>query len=108
MIIRPSPKKRRGRYEEVEFAVPGVVRTKRCRVETTLDFVTKEVAGAYGPTLREAKRITDTRYTSTLYPLNPASCEKYLNTKAKDSVRRWRAQRWLVPPLQGFPTYSGV
>jgi hypothetical protein len=51
MIIRPSPKRRRGRYEEVEFDVPGVVRTKRCRVGVTLEFVTKEVADAYGPTL---------------------------------------------------------
>jgi hypothetical protein len=99
MIIRPSPKKRRGRYEEVEFDVPGVVRTKRCRMDIRLDFVTKEVADAYGPTLREAKRITDTRYTSTLYPLNPANCEKYLTIKSKvqDSIRKWCAQRWPVP-----------
>jgi hypothetical protein len=68
-------------------------------VDITFDFVTKEVADAYGPTLREAKRITDNRYTSTLYPLNPANCEKYLNTKAKDSIKMWRFQRWPVPPL---------
>jgi hypothetical protein len=43
----PVAKRRRGRYEEVEFDVPGVVRTKRCRVDITLDFVTKEVADMY-------------------------------------------------------------
>jgi hypothetical protein len=56
-------------------------------VDITLDFVTKEVADAYGSTLREEKRITDTRYTSTLYPLNPVNCEKYLKSKAKDSIK---------------------
>jgi hypothetical protein len=66
MIIRPSSYKCRGRYEEVEFDVPGVVRTKRCRVDVTLDFVTKEVADAYGPKLREAKRITDTLHFDSL------------------------------------------
>jgi hypothetical protein len=73
MITHPSLKMRRGRYVELEFDVPGVVRTKRRRVDITLDFVTKEVAYAYAPTLREAKRITDTRYISTLYPLNSAN-----------------------------------
>jgi hypothetical protein len=36
MIIRPSPTKRRARYEEVEFDVPGVVRTKRYCVDIAL------------------------------------------------------------------------
>jgi hypothetical protein len=68
-------------------------------VDITLDAVTKEVADEYRPRLREAKRITDTRYTSTLYPLKSANCVMYLNTKAKESMKMWRFQRWPVPTL---------
>jgi hypothetical protein len=34
-----------------------------------------------------------------VYLLNSANCEKYLNTKAKDSSKMWRFQRWPVQPL---------
>jgi hypothetical protein len=95
MIIRPSPKKLRGRYEQVEFDVPGVVRTKRCRMDITLDFVTKEVADAYGPTL---ERLSGSPTLATL-PRSILSTPPIARSISRAKHRRWRAQRWPVLPL---------
>jgi hypothetical protein len=78
--------------------VPGVVRVKRYRVDITLDFAIKEVAGTYGPKLREAGEINETRYTSTLYPINASDCEKHLKHKTQVSIRKWCT----VPRLKGL------
>jgi hypothetical protein len=63
MIIRPSPRKLWRRYELVEFDVPGHVNVKRYRVDITLDFAREAIADKLGSQLREAKRISDTRFT---------------------------------------------
>jgi hypothetical protein len=47
---------------------------KRSRVPITLDLVTKEIADA-------GERLSDIRCTSTLYPIDGALCESYLNEK---------------------------
>jgi hypothetical protein len=62
MIIRPSLRKRWRRYKLVEFDVPGHVNVKRYRVDKL------------GSQLREAKRISDTRFPSTRYPNEATKC----------------------------------
>jgi hypothetical protein len=69
--------------------VPVVVRVKRYRVDITLDFAIKEVADTYGPKLREAGEINETRCTSTFYPINASDCEKHRKHKAQVSIRKW-------------------
>jgi hypothetical protein len=46
-----------------------------------IGFCDIKVADELGSQLREAKWISDARFTSTLYPLNTSDCEAYLNKR---------------------------
>jgi hypothetical protein len=64
-----------------------------------LKYMSNEVADRFAPTVREVERLSDTRYTSTLYSLSAPNGQSYLNGKAEKSTKAWKDQKWDVPRL---------
>jgi hypothetical protein len=62
-------------------------------------YMNNEVADRFCPTRREVEQLSDTRYTSTLYPLSAPNGQSYLNGKAEKSTKVWKDQKWDVPRL---------